>query len=329
MPDASIGRAGRRWRPHIDSAPTRSDDTRTGVLADVRYRSDAQVFNCPLDVLGGDFGGETWQVDAQARRGETHGWSYAIHNGFAFAACHIDDGERPDTPQAIQQAAFSAYSDLFALQRELGLAHVQRIWHWLSAVTAGDGDDQRYKRFCRGRAEALDRPDHGMHTLPPATLVSGNRRGVRLHVLLGDRAVTPVENPRQVSAYHYPRDYGERAPAFARGGRAELAGTPYLLISGTASIVGHASRHVGDIQAQTHEALDNIAAVIEHAGLWHGDRGLGALECLKAYICHSDQADTVYAIARERAPGVPIVLLHAPLCRTELLVEFEAQMPAG
>ena len=228
---------------------------------------------------------------------------------------------------SIVAAALAAYTGLFALQRELGLRHVQRIWHWLSAVTAGDGDDERYKRFCRGRAEALDLPGHDMTTLPPATLVAGHCRGVRLHVLLGDRPVTPIENPRQVSAYDYPRQYGERAPAFARAGRVELGGTPYLLISGTASIVGHESRHIGDVAAQTHEALDNVAAVMAHADAWDPATGLAALECLKAYIRVPGDATTIQAIAKARAPGVPIALLHAPLCREELLVEFEAQMP--
>lgn len=326
MPYVPTARAGLRWRP-IDRSASAETDVVGYPLAQVRYQPDADTFHCPLPSLGGDFDGEDWYLNTPVRRGETQGWAYATDGRLAFAARHIDDGERADRPQAIQQAAFDAYTGLFALQRELGFEHVQRIWHWLSAVTAGDGDDQRYKRFCRGRAEALDSPGHRMTTLPPATLVAGHRRGVRLHVLLGDRPVRPVENPRQVSAYEYPRDYGARAPAFARAGLVDMAGTRYLLISGTASIVGHASRHLDDVTAQTHEALDNVAAVMDNAGVWRSQRGLRALECLKAYIRTPADAAAILAIVRERAPGVPVALLHAPLCRTELLVEFEAQMP--
>ncbi|MES1933545.1 hypothetical protein T35B1_13101, partial [Salinisphaera shabanensis T35B1] len=115
-------------------------------------------------------------------------------------------------------------------------------------------------------------------------------------------------------------------PAFARGGRVQLGGTPYLLISGTASIVGHESRHVGDVGAQALEALDNVRAVIRNADCWRDAQGLGALECLKAYIRDPEQAPIVAEIAATQAPGVPLALLHAPLCRPELLVEFEAQM---
>lgn len=326
MPNPLTAHAALRWRP-IDRSASVEADAAEQALAQVHFRPDADIVNCPLPSLGGDFAGEQWTLNAPVRHGEAHGWTYAAGERLAFASRHIDDGERADDPQAIQQAAFDAYTELFALQRALGFEHVQRIWHWLSTVTAGAGDDQRYKRFCRGRAEALDQPGHSMTTLPPATLVAGHQRGVRLHALLGDRPVRPVENPRQVSAYDYPRDYGERAPAFARAGLVDMAETPYLLISGTASIVGHASRHLDDVAAQTHEALDNVAAVMDNAGVWHPQSGLRALECLKAYIRTPTDAAAIRAIVRERAPGVPVALLHAPLCRTELLVEFEAQMP--
>lgn len=84
---------------------------------------------------------------------------------------------------------------------------------------------------------------------PPATLVNGARPGVRMHALLGDTPVGAIENARQVSAYCYPRDYGLRAPALARTGKARLAGRRDLLIAGTASIVGHASLHIGNVRS--------------------------------------------------------------------------------
>ncbi|MBS62999.1 hypothetical protein [Salinisphaera sp.] len=322
MPDAPTQAATVSWRAH--SGPEACDETGS---IHVRHAADADVFNCPLISLGGDFDQESWQITAPLERGQTEGWEYVVGGGFAFAALHIDDGENIESPQQIQQAAIDTYGALFRLQRRLGLGQVQRIWHWLSNVTAGTGDDERYRRFCLGRGQALDAAPHGMPVLPPATLVSSHRRGLRMHALLGDTPVHAIENPRQVSAYAYPRDYGRRAPAFARGGRVQLGDTPYLLISGTASIVGHESRHVGDVAAQANEALDNVSAVMQSAACWQDDRGLSALQCLKAYIRDPENAAIVAEIARTRAPEVPLALLHAPLCRPELLVEFEAQMP--
>lgn len=317
MSDAPTGPACLQWQPGtINTATSR-------LLAQVMFADDASVWSCPLIWLAGDFTAESWLLDAPIKTGTAHGWHYRRHGSLAFAALHIDDGEPGNQPHAIQQAAHDAYRQLFALQQELGLSHAQRIWHWLSDVTAGTGDDERYQRFCRGRAEALDTPGHGMQALPPATLVSSHRRGLRMHALLGDTPIEPVENPRQVSAYRYPRDYGVRPPAFARAGVVCMANTRYLLVSGTGSIVGHETRHIGDVEAQAREALANIDAVIAAAGqpaaAYH-------MECMKAYVRHPDHAPAVLALLRARLPDVAVAVLHAPLCRDGLLVEFETQI---
>ncbi|MES1923948.1 hypothetical protein [Salinisphaera sp. T31B1] len=322
MPDVSTGQPAVRW--HSDAAPAASS-----LLASVPHDPRDDWFACPLEWIEGDFRGEAWSLEldaAEIESGQAHGWRYRRCGSIALATCHIDDGPDPD-PEAIQQAAYDGYRALFALQADLGLSELQRIWHWLSSVTEGDGDDERYQRFCRGRAEALDTPGHPVRVLPPATLVSGARRGVRMHALIGDRAVQPIENPRQVSAYRYPRDYGLRAPAFARGGVATLGSSRYLLISGTASIIGHESRHPGDVDAQADEAMNNLAAVIKAAAPQIGAHALTDLECIKAYVRDPADAPAVRARLSARLPGVPAALLHAPLCREELLVEFEAQMP--
>lgn len=321
MPDSSTGSPTLRWHGQA-SAP----DART--LASISHTDHSDVFARPLMWLDGDFQGETWQLEDTGEAivsGQAHGWFFRRCANLAFASLHIDDGEQT-TPDTIQDAARQAYTSLFALQAELGLPQLQRVWHWLSSLTAGDGDDQRYQRFCRGRAEALDLPGHSVDTLPPATLVSCAPRGVRLHALLGDTPVEPIENPRQVSAYQYPRDYGVRAPAFARGGVVQLGATRYLLISGTASIVGHESRHIGDVNRQADEAMNNLAAVIDAAAPSIGAHALTDLECVKAYLRNPDDHAAVQQRVAARMPGVPIALLHAPLCRDDLLVEFEAQL---
>lgn len=312
--------ASLRW--HTCTGPSCPDP---GSLAHITFDAQSDhLFDCPLAFLDGDFRAESWDIGDSVTAGAAHGWQYRRHPRLALAALHIEDD--PNDPAAIQVAGRTAYEQLFALQGALGLPYPQRIWHWLSAATRGADDDQRYRRFCLGRAQALEANPSPWPALPPATLVEGARPGLRMHVLLGDRPVTPVENPRQVSAYHYPRDYGIRAPAFARAGVAWLGDSRYLLISGTASIVGHASRHLGHIQAQADEALANIAAVIDAAAPIIGKRSPTQLECIKAYLRHPGDASAVAERLQAQVPDVPAALLHAPLCRDDLLVEFEAQM---
>ena len=75
---------------------------------------------------------------------------------------------------------------------------------------------------------------------------------------------TPVENPRQVSAYRYPRQYGPQAPSFARAMLPPSQAMP-LLLSGTASVVGHESKHHDCVESQLAETFANFDSLIAAA----------------------------------------------------------------
>jgi chorismate lyase/3-hydroxybenzoate synthase len=127
-----------------------------------------------------------------------------------------------------------------------------------------------------------------------------------------------VENPRQVSAWHYPRQYGRTPPSFARA--MTLPARDALAISGTAAIVGHASAHEGDLDAQLGETLTNLEALLATAGM---AAGFDTRSPLKAYVRHSADAPQVRDFLHRRLPGVPVLLLHGDICRGELLVEID------
>ena len=134
----------------------------------------------------------------------------------------------------------------------------------------------------------------------------------------------PLENPRQVQAWRYPRQYGPQAPGFARAMLPASAAMP-LLVSGTAAVVGHASQHGDSLQAQFEEVLANLGSVVERArALRPGvpDRpGNGTR--LKVYVRDADALPAVDALLRQRLPGVPALLLHGHVCRRELAVEID------
>jgi enamine deaminase RidA (YjgF/YER057c/UK114 family) len=137
-----------------------------------------------------------------------------------------------------------------------------------------------------------------------------------------------IENPRQVSAYRYPDAYGPRSPSFSRAAVVSPGdGRTMLFISGTASIVGHQTMHIGDVARQTEESLANIAAVLAVAA-----------ERAGAPFPHDALTYTVYV---RRPADLPVVrrifesavgpraasnaiYLQADICRAELLVEIEA-----
>ncbi|MFI4970844.1 MAG: pteridine-dependent deoxygenase [Lysobacterales bacterium] len=185
-------------------------------------------------------------------------------------------------------------------------------------------DDERYRLFCDGRARGMRAREDARY---PAATAIGRQDGVRVLQVYGLAARhpgTPIENPRQVSAWRYPREYGPTAPIFARGMRSRAG---HLLISGTAAVVGHASQHRDDLAAQIDETLANLDSLVRHAGLG-GD--LGAQSILKAYLRDPADADFVRAALATRAPALGgLILLAGDICRRELLVELDGVQRAA
>jgi chorismate lyase/3-hydroxybenzoate synthase len=101
---------------------------------------------------------------------------------------------------------------------------------------------------------------------------------------------------------------------------------PVHLISGTASIVGHASQHEEDLDAQLRETLTNLDALLQRAqpdGQLASAR-LDRNSLVKAYVRYRDDAAVVERTLLDRLGGaVPILILAADICRSELLVEIE------
>lgn len=227
--------------------------------------------------------------------------------------------------------AEAAYQDLFRALRDTGCPHVQRIWNYLPRINEDGGGLERYRQFNMGRQQAfLDAGQAAFDGSPAACALGVKRGGLAIRFLAGQSAPLPIENPRQVSAYRYPSVYGPRAPTFSRAALADAgAGQLALFISGTASIVGHATVHQGDVAEQTRESLRNLAAVVDVA-----NQSCDAVFDLRelhavVYIRHVSDALRVREVLAEVAgPDAPLlqlaVFLQADICRHDLLVEIEA-----
>lgn len=114
---------------------------------------------------------------------------------------------------------------------------------------------------------------------------------------------------------------------FERGTSLSYADRTHLFISGTASI-DHTGEvlHRGDVSAQADRALDNVEALLAA-----GSAGLADFLYLIAYLRDPTDFPLVRQRLEERAPGVPVVAVEAPVCRPEWLVEVEgvAVAPQG
>lgn len=227
----------------------------------------------------------------------------------------------------LQITSESAYQAIFRLLDDLGYPSILRVWNYFSAINETSHQIERYRQFNIGRQEAFVAHDRPLISNVPAACALGSASGGVQIAFLATRAeVTGIENPRQVSAYHYPSQYGPRSPTFARAGMVTLGGRNVLFISGTASIVGHQSLHVGDVAAQTRECLQNIAAVVDEANRVSGQSPfrLDAL-AFKVYVRRLEHAAEVRQVMTEFiGVTVSVVCLQADICRADLLVEIEA-----
>jgi chorismate lyase/3-hydroxybenzoate synthase len=266
---------------------------------------------------------EVWHANAPVHSGRDGDIRWSSDGLLLFGATEIDEDEDAG---GIEAAAASAYARLVAFTRGSATPHLLRVWNYLDAITLGEGDAERYRAFCMGRARGLG--DFDAHLLPAATAIGrcDDARTVQVYWLAARTPGTPVENPRQVSAYRYPRRYGPQSPSFARAMLPPPDSAMPLLLSGTASVVGHASQHEGMLLAQLDETLANfdslLAAARRHAPLLPARFGSGTR--LKVYV--RDRGDlplVAEALDRRFGDTVPRLLLHAAICRRELSLEID------
>lgn len=263
---------------------------------------------------------ECWRVDREVRSGREGGIAWSCDGRVQFAALDIADAGD------IEAATVQAYARLQGWLAHSGYPHPLRIWNYMDAITQGEGDAERYRRFCVGRARGIAR------ALAPAELPAATAIGhphptgrLQLYWLAARTAGTPVENPRQLQAWRYPRQYGPQPPGFAR---AMLPADPSmpLLLSGTAAIVGHASRHGASLEAQLDEVLANLDSLVAAARLQRPGLASrpGRHSPLKVYVRDGDALPRVAAaLARCLPTEVPRIVLHGHVCRRELAVEID------
>ena len=143
-----------------------------------------------------------------------------------------------------------------------------------------------------------------------------------------------LENPDQVSAYEYPRQYSPKSPSFARASIYREQEVIQLYISGTASIVGHESKFHGDIVNQTHQTLKNLSRLIDHTNAQESiqDNTFDISEvfpAIKVYLRNPMDRDSVAPLVEQFAlHSDNICYLQADICRQELDIEIEMLLTA-
>ena len=270
-----------------------------------------------LELLPVPSGGlrEVWQADEPiAHRGTSNGIRFACTNGLVFGMLQQDISD-----SGTEAAGRLAYQSIFDLIEQQGCPHLLRISNYLPGITHIEDGRERYRAFNAGRQAAFAARFRTNIQGPAACGLGCSGDAIRLFFLAGNEPGYNLENPRQVSAFDYPDRYGASRPIFAR---ATLA-AGRLFISGTASIVGHESRHISDAGAQTDEIVRNIDALLGEAARSSRHVSRGDLQ-LKVYLRHPRDLAVVGARITAAGFALPAAFLQADICRPELDVEIEA-----
>ena len=272
-----------------------------------------------LEPLAGAELTEVWRANGTVVSGIDGAIRHSADEHFQSAVIEVDEREHG----GILAATAFAYQSIARFQANSRFPHMLRTWNYFEGINRGTGDSERYRAFCSGRVAGLNGLAQAHH---PAATVIGRRDGdptLQVYWLAGRHPGIALENPRQLSAFHYPRQYGQTSPTFSR---AMLVAPDMLMISGTASIVGHASQHAESVAAQIDEILINLEKLLQgaHTRAPALDAGFSARSLIKVYVRNRTDLPMVEEKLRENLPvGVPRLILQGDVCRSDLLVEFD------
>lgn len=321
------------FQRNINPSDLEKDDS---ILAAIGFSSQAKllgqskpVFSTGLVDLEDSSLVEVWRSPEPVKTSKVDDLILSWNSEILFGFIQVNEADFDDLVEATQVA----YQQILSALESSEYSKLLRIWNYFSSINDESSGLERYREFCLGRQNALDQFGNFPYAPPAATAIGTNNGDLQIYFIAARSAGTQLENPRQTSAFLYPRKYGEVSPAFSRATYKSWGDShEHLYISGTASIVGHESKHHGDTLHQLKEALHNVEALIEHG---HETLGLSIsrfkdISHLKVYL-----RDTVFleevkleiekrfsAVDKKEAPA--ILYLQGDVCREDLLVEVEA-----
>jgi chorismate lyase / 3-hydroxybenzoate synthase len=199
-----------------------------------------------------------WAVGGPFQAGTRGPLRYRHNQHLLLGYIALDEADFPACGGvgSIQRASHAAYEVIFDSIDRAGFPNLVRCWNYLPRINECEHGLERYRQFNIGRKDAFDGALRSCLAQAPSACALGTPGGkVIVDFLASKLEPQAIENPRQLSAYHYPGQYGPRSPTFSRAMVLALPGSMALFISGTASIVGHESVHVGDVAAQAGETL--------------------------------------------------------------------------
>jgi chorismate lyase/3-hydroxybenzoate synthase len=283
-------------------------------------QASCPVASVALRQLGGPSLCEVWTSSVPIERGRYSDIEFASNDEVLFG---VYQGKEPDV--LLDRFTHDIYGRITRLAMRKGYPHLLRMWNYFGDIDGEQAGVGRYQRFCIGRYQAFAESKVQLEKYLPAASVIGNVGStVTIYFVAARDPGTPVENPRQVSAFRYPPQYSPQSPSFSRAMLKTWTACARLYVSGTASIVGHATMHAGDITQQLSEILQNLQALLVHASrIGQADLTSASATLLKVYLRHAGDCSVVQKRLTRLLGSVPALYLQGEFCRRDLLLEIE------
>ena len=203
------------------------------------------------------------------------------------------------------------------LQEECTLeANCIRTWLFVNDV------DLNYGGVVRARNQFFFTQGLTIHThFIASTGIGGKQQDPNVLTQMDNYAIAGIQKDQIRYLYastHLNRtsDYGV---SFERGTAVDYADRRHVFISGTASINNKGEvMYPKDVENQTRRMWDNVEALLAEAECTYDD-----VPMLIVYLRDVADYDLVSSLFAERFPDKPLVIVHAPVCRTGWLVEME------
>lgn len=297
------------------------------VFAILQYGQTTQIdqehpglIQIALPPIAGDELIEVWRSAHALQQAEHGPVRYQYCDQFLFGSLLIENA----SDKTLAQSSAEAYQQIHDALEHAGFPGLLRMWNYFPRINLEVDGLERYRAFCVGRHQALEAWHFPNEQLPAATAIGTLGEGLLIYFVASKKPGIQIENPRQVSAFHYPEQYGPKSPTFSR---ATLTDWSHLYLSGTASIVGHETLHAGDSLAQLDETLANLRIVLERA---HDNYALNCdsieqLNLLRLYVRDpSDASNLLEHLQQSLDSSTRVQLLQGDICRSDLLIEIEA-----
>lgn len=215
---------------------------------------------------------------------------------------------------SVYQQTEESYIKAYQLSEQYSINHLVRTWNYLPDINCQNSGIDNYQQFCIARYEVLNKLSKNSHPYPAATAIGSKNDWPYFMFFFSKKPANAIENKRQVPAWEYPLKYSPKQPVFSRA----VIYEQMLICSGTASVVGHETKHIGDFSAQFREMIENLEILIQTSKKDYSLRQ----GYYKFYLREKQNLQQLLLLINDY--GLKKYLIYeGDVCRQELMLESE------